>query len=350
MGRAVVRELGTGLRAVSLEVRRWRRRAEEIPDPRLRADALHGLAHKRGQLDGAAFFWTLPRRRDPGLLRALVAYQTLQDFLDNVSERAAALDGGGKPQLYLAFADAVAPERPLSDHYRDQPWSEDGGYLRALVETVRAESGRLPSIDAVRPRLERDAGHATVLAANHLTDPDRRDAELRRWAEENFPEEPGLRWYELAAAASGWITTHAQLALAAEPGVTRERSDAVRDAYFPWCALSLTMLDSYADQADDAASGHHSYFGHYAGSDEGVSRLCASIERAGESLLALPDGERHGVLIACMIALYLSKDSARKPAMRDATRRIARAGGPLPWALLPVLRTWRACNGQRAAT
>jgi tetraprenyl-beta-curcumene synthase len=344
------RELGTGFYAVGVEVRRWRRRAEAIPDPCLRADALHVLEQRRGHLDGAALFWTLPRRRDRSLLRALVTYELTQDYLDNVSERAAAVNGGERSQLYLALADAVEPDRPLSDHYRDQPWSDDGGFLRALIETFRAESARLPSIEVVRPRLVRDAPHAAVLATNHLADLDRRDAALRGWVEANLSAEADLRWYELAAAASGWITTHVQLALAARPRATREQSEATYAAYFPWCTLALTMLDSYADQAEDAAGGHHSYFGHYPDGEEGAERLCAIIERAAERLLSLPDGERHVVLLACMVALYLSKDSVRTPAMRDATGRIARAGGPLPWALTPVARAWRVCNGQRAAT
>ncbi|MDQ2629934.1 MAG: tetraprenyl-beta-curcumene synthase family protein [Actinomycetota bacterium] len=350
MASAAGREFGVGFRAVGEEVRRWRRRAEAIPDPSLRADALHVLDKRRGHLDGAAMFWILPRRRDRSLLRALVAYELMQDYLDNVSERAAAVNGGDRCQLYLALADAVEPGRPLSDHYRGQPWSDDGGFLRELIETVRAESERLPSIETVRPRLVSDAPYAAVLAVNHLADPDRRDAALRGWVEANLPDEPDLRWYELAAAASGWITPHIQLALAAQPGVTREQSDATYGAYFPWCTLTLTMLDSYADQAEDAARGHHSYFGHYASGDEGVERLCMTIERAAEALLRLPDGERHGTLIACMIALYLSKDSARTPAMRETTRRIARAGGLLPRALTPVAHVWRICNAQRSAT
>jgi tetraprenyl-beta-curcumene synthase len=347
---AVAREFGVGFYAVGVEVRRWRRRAEAIPDPCLRADALHVLDQRRGHLDGAAMFWILPRRRNRSLLRALVAYELTQDYLDNVSERAAAVNGGEGSQLYLALADAVEPDRPLSDHYRDQPWSEDGSFLRALIETFRVESARLPSIETVRPRLVRAAPLAAVLATNHLADPDRRDAALRGWVEANLPDEAGLRWYELAAAASGWITTHVQLALAAQPGVTREQSDATYAAYFPWCTLTLTMLDSYADQAEDAVKGHHSYFGHYPNGEEGAERLCAIIERAAERLLNLPDGERHGVLIACIVALYLSKDSVRTPAMRGATRRIARAGGPLPWALTPIARAWRICNAQRSAT
>ena len=92
---AAAREFGVGFHAVGEEVRRWRRRAEAIPDPSLRADALHVLDQRRGHLDGAAMFWILPRRRNRGLLRALVTYELIQDYLDNVSERAAAVNGGG---------------------------------------------------------------------------------------------------------------------------------------------------------------------------------------------------------------------------------------------------------------
>lgn len=345
---AVMRELGGGLRAVSHEVRRWRSRAQAIPDPQLRADALHALDCKRGHTDGAALFWTLPRHRDRRLLRALVTYELIQDYVDSASERAAAI--GDASPLFLAAVDAIEPERPLSDHYRGHPWREDGGYLRALVEAFRADSTRLPSFAVVHEQLRRDARHARVLAVNHIADPARRDAALRAWAERELPGERELRWYELSAAASGWIGTHALLALAAEPDVSRDRVEETYAAYFPWCSLSLTMLDSYADMADDARSGDHSYFGHYRDPGEGVERLCSSLERCAEAVLRLPRGERHGVIVACMAALYLSKDDARTSAMRPATRQLARAGGTLPRALVPVLRIWRVCNSQRATT
>ena len=49
-----------------------------------------------------------------------------------------------------------------------------------------------------------------------------------------------------------------------------------------------------------------------------------------------------------MVAMYLSKDSARTPEMTQPTRQIAKAGGALTNALLPVLRLWRIAYGQRS--
>jgi hypothetical protein len=55
------------------------------------------------------------------------------------------------------------------------------------------------------------------------------------------------------------------------------------------------------------------------------------------------------VIAACMVAMYLSKDSARTPAMRPTTDRLSEAGGSLTRLLLPVLRLWRVAYAQRSA-
>ncbi|MCL2770567.1 MAG: DUF2600 family protein, partial [Solirubrobacterales bacterium] len=119
LARAGARELIWGLRATSREVDRWRGLAERIPHSDLRADALHALSHKRGNIDGAALFWTLPDRRSAELLRALVAWEVLTDYLDCVNERGAALGTANGRQLHLALAEALQPwGGHLSDYYR----------------------------------------------------------------------------------------------------------------------------------------------------------------------------------------------------------------------------------------
>ncbi|HEV7527994.1 MAG TPA: DUF2600 family protein, partial [Solirubrobacteraceae bacterium] len=86
---AASRQLLWGLRAVSRETHTWQVRARSIPDAAIRDDALSSIERKRGHTDGAALFWILPRQRDPNLLRLLVAYEIIWDFLDCVNERGA---------------------------------------------------------------------------------------------------------------------------------------------------------------------------------------------------------------------------------------------------------------------
>ena len=345
---ATVRELVWGLRAVSREVRGWRTRASSIPDDALRADALRSLTSKRASTDGAALFWTLPDGRSPNLLRLLVAFEVMADFLDNVSERGVRAGTANGIQLHVALREALDPGAPVSAYYRHHPWREDGGYLRALVGACRERCTQLPHYRNVRSRAIRAATLAQMLGLNHEPDPLLRDTALREWARCEAHSWEDLAWFESTAAASGWLTVLALLALAAGGGAPEEgRVRAICAAYLPWISLVATMLDSYADQAQDAAGAQHSYIAHYPCAEVAVERVCEIMHEAARRARALPDGARHTVIVACMVAMYLSKDSSRTPQLRASTRRLAAAGGSLPRMLLPVLRIWRVFYSQR---
>jgi tetraprenyl-beta-curcumene synthase len=345
---ATARELLWGLRAVSLEVRGWHTRAASIPDATLRADALHSLKSKRASTDGAALFWTLPDGRSLNLLGLLVAFEVMADFLDNVSERGVHAGAANGIQLHVALSEALDPGAPVSAYYRHHPWREDGGYLRALVGACRERCARLPHYGNVRARAIRAATRARMLSLNHEPDPELRDTALREWARREARHWDELAWFESTAAASGWLTVLALLALAAGEGEPEEgRVRAVCAAYLPWISLVATMLDSYADQAEDAAEAQHSYIAHYPCAEMGVERIGEIVREAAHRARTLPDGARHTVIVACMVAMYLSKDSSRTPQLRASTRNLAAAGGSLSRLLLPVLRIWRVLYSQR---
>src|ERR1700682_1582255 len=171
LARASTRELIWGLRLVSHEVAGWRARAAEIPDAELRAAALRALGRKRGNINGAALFWTLPDVRNGDLLGVLVAYEILADFLDEVSERGASLGIANGRQLHLALIEALDPDAEMSDYYRHHHNGNDGDYVRSLVESCRAHCKALPGFEEVRPFLSRAASLSAVLAINHEPDP-----------------------------------------------------------------------------------------------------------------------------------------------------------------------------------
>jgi tetraprenyl-beta-curcumene synthase len=356
LARASARELMWGLRLVSKEVEGWCARAAEIPDEKLRAVALHALKQKRGNINGAGLFWTLPDRRSRDLLGVLVAYEILADYLDCVSERSADLGVANGQQLHLAMVQALDPEADISDYYRHHH-SDDGGYLRALVQSCRTQCAGLPGYEEVRLLLLRAAGLSAVLAINHEPDPGLRERALQEWDAEHTAEHSGRKptgggeqdWYELTAGASAWLTVLAVLALAAEPAPTPRAAEQTYAAYLGWIAPAGAMLDSYGDIPEDAASGDHSYIAHYPDMDLAVERVSELVRRSRSEARGLPCGARHDVIAACMIAFYLSKDSVRAPEMRQGTRKLRRAGGPLVTLLLPVLRAWRMAYGQRSA-
>jgi tetraprenyl-beta-curcumene synthase len=346
---AVWRELMWGLPVVSREVHAWRTVASAIPDAQIRTNALSALARKRGHTDGAALFGILPTDRSVDLLRLLVAYEIMWDFLDSVNESGAAAGQTNGKQLHLALIEALDPRRPLSDYYRYHPWREDGGYLRALVNVCRDGCELLPSYARVRALVVREARRAQVLAMNHDLDPACRDASLRAWAGGEFPGGHEATWFELTGAASASLTIHVLLALSAEAGATEHELALAQRAYFPWISAATTMLDSYVDQVEDEVNGDHSYVAHYSTPAYAARRIYELVGRCFDETGALPDAERHTLIAACMVAMYLSKDSAHSDALRKTTKDLVNAGGSLTRVLLPILRLWRIAYAQRSA-
>jgi tetraprenyl-beta-curcumene synthase len=304
----------------------------------VREDALDSIARKRANAEGAALFWIVPRQRNTTLLELLVAYQTMWDYLDSASERGASEGEANTHQLHLALAAALDPEMPITDYYRLHPWRDDGGYLDTLVDACRERCPALPSFKSVSTLVCEAARRCTVQALNHNPNPIDRERALRAWAVRECPNSDAP-WFESTAAASASVAPHALLALAAE-STCEEHEIARTHAAYQSVSPAIAMLDSYADQADDAATDAHSYIAHYADPDTAVERLADIVERAMRATRSLTRGHRHAVISACMVAMYLSKndDTNRTP----AAGRLARAGGSLTTLLLPVLRLWRA--------
>ena len=342
------REVGWVMPGVAREVAQWRERALAMPASPDRDDALHSLETKRFHTEGAALFATLPIRRNEQLLRLLVAQELLWDYLDTVSERPCADVVENGLQLHRAVSESLDPDAPISDYYRHHPWPDDGGYLRALVETCRELCGTLPSFARVHRQLVRQGMLARVCALNHDPCADRRDERLAEWVAREVPDDPRFAWYELTAAASSSLAIHALLALASEESCDERIVADTLDAYGPWVNLACIMLDSFADLVEDAASGDHSYLSHYPSLEVAVARLCEIVWRSADAVRRLPRGERHLVLATGMVAMYLSKDSACEAELRPAALRVMRAPGRMPAMIWPILRTWRRASSRSA--
>ncbi len=108
------------------------------------------------------------------------------------------------------------------------------------------------------------------------------------------------------------------------------------------------MLDSYADQLKDSISGQHSYISHYGDTDIAIRRLRAIVTRAVLGTKEGRNGHRHAIIVAGMVAMYLSNPGvSHTTTTSENTRSLAGAGGSLTRLLLPALRAWRTVHIQR---
>jgi tetraprenyl-beta-curcumene synthase len=333
------------------QLRGWRRLAAAIPDPSLRAQALATLDSERLSAAGAALFAaTTPRLRDPALVRALVAYQVICDYLDTLAEQPSVDAIRNGAQLHRALADAVA-DGPVADHYRLHASGEDGGYLAALVAACREGCAGLPAYAPVRAAALREATRNEVQGINHAPAGVREPA-LRAWARAAHAD-PAAReaaWFELAAAGSSSLAVLALIAAAADPATDERAADQVRRAYFPWIEALSTLLDSVADREHDLRTGELSFVSQHPSHAAAVARMCEVTTRAIAGARSLPRGERHVVLVAGMIAMHLSEPGAWLSWAQPVTRAVLRAADTLAMPLLlVVLRVWRGARTARAA-
>lgn len=339
---------------VRSELRAWRQLAAAIPDGALREQALATLDSERLSAAGAALFAaTTPRRHGQtgsALVRALVAYQVTCDYLDTLAEQPSVDPIRNGAQLHRALADAVA-DGPLTDHYRHHAVRDDGGYLAALVVACRESCALLPAYAQVRDSAAREAARNEVQGINHAPRGVREPA-LRTWAAATRAGDAtaagDASWFELAAAGSSSLAVLALIAAAADPATTPDRAERVRRAYFPWIEALSTLLDSVADHARDRDSGELNFADQYPTQAIVVARLREVTARAIAGARSLPQGERHVVLVAGMIAMHVSDRGARLPWAQPATRAVLRAAGTSAMPLLlALLRGWR--GARRAA-
>ncbi len=299
---------------LQLQVRRelaeWEAYAHEIPDPLLRQHALEKLTGERLNPEAAALFAVLAARQERSrVVTLIVAYQVLYDYLDGVNEQPGFDELHHGLQLHRALTEAVLPEIPLSDYYLHHPGHDDGGYLLALTTTCRETVQSIPSLLASAPVLRTATERcAQAQSHNHATC-EWDHSRLIDWSAAQAEGQPDYLWWELAAGGISCLAIHALLACAANPNTHPEEPALIDRAYFPpVCAISA-LLDSLADYERDAGTTNHSFVAHYRDDTHAAERLRAITEEADSLLAPLRHHRRHSIILAGIVAYYLSSPS-----------------------------------------
>jgi tetraprenyl-beta-curcumene synthase len=332
--------------------RRHLARAEAIPDPQLRCDALAAHRDKGANSEGLAALGVLaPAERRPQVVRSLVSYQLMLDYLDGVSERPSEDPIANGLRLHRAFEIALDPAARAEDYYAFATVRDDGGYLAELIDTCRRQLPHLPSYPAIRETLLRQArlGRESQ-ALNHALRFAPVEEEIGDWAERTAAEveiEAGFEWWELiAAAAASSLCVGALLALAATPGATTADARRVESAYFPWAGGLNALLDSLVDLDEDPDGASH--LRRYGSRERAAERLRVIAAGARRRVAELPDGKVHEAILVAMGALYLIHEEAWRPEMEPVSLAVYGVLGPLARPSLVVHLLRRHGRGGRA--
>ncbi len=332
--------------------RRLLARAEAIPDPRLRGDALAAHRDKSANSEGLAALAVLaPPGRRPQLVQALVAYQLMLDYLDGVSERPSDDPVANGLHLHRAFEVALDPTAVAPDFYAFAPTGDDGGYLAELIRTCQEQLRYLPSYAVAREPLLRQArlcreSQAFNHALRFVPVEERIDDWVRQMAVEVQVDEDFEWWELIAAAAASSLCVGALLALAATPGATEADALQVESAYFPWASGLNALLDSLVDLDEDPE--HSSHLRRYESREHVTERLRTIAAGARDRVAALPNGRLHEAILVAMGALYLAHEEAWRPGREPISMAVYAALGGLARPSLIVHLLRRRGRGGRA--
>lgn len=309
----------------------WQQKAQEIPDPELRKQALASIASKRFHCEGGTVYATQVVQAADTLVPLIVAYQTISDYLDNLCDRSTSMDPVDFRQLHYSMQDALTPGAPVRDYYRYRKEKDDGGYLEGLVHACQEQISKLPSYASIQSKvLELSSLYSDLQVYKHIAH-EKREAELLAWWKKYKPLYPQIQWQEFSAVTGSTIGIFALFCLATQKKVDPVYVEALNTSYFPWiCGLHI-LLDYLIDLEEDRIGGDLNFVSYYGSSEEALVRMQYFIEQAKASLEQLPNPEFHRMIVEGLVAFYLAdrKVNRSQPQIYTISKQLLREASGL---------------------
>lgn len=326
------------------ELLRWKAEADKIPTPLLRIQAVSSLQQKAFHCYGGSVLALLsPAARRNHIVRLIVAFQTISDYLDNLCDRAGIVDEAAFLALHRAMSDAlmVGEEPSVGQYYARYGGLTEETYLAYLVKDCRTIAESLPSFDTIAPYLSRLINdYAHLQALKHLS-PDVRENRLSEYIGQNVENSYGLCWWELAAATGSTLAMFALMARAADPNLTDEEAQRIYDAYFPWiCGLHI-LLDYYIDEEEDRQTNDLNFVAFYPQPELKLRAIRDFADQAMIRCAQIEFAPLHRLTVTGLLAMYLADDKLENRRMQKQRSEILKHAGTGTAALHAICRAVR---------
>lgn len=306
----------------------WRGYGMKIPDPVLKEQALASIKKKRFHCQGGSIYALYPGVDRRIMIRFIVAFQTISDYLDNLCDRTGYEEEKSFRQLHRSMHEALQPELPLSDYYAYYPWKEDGGYLKALVKECRDCLGLLPSYHlAQKEAVALVSLYCDLQCLKHLIK-EIREESLVKWATPYLNTYGDLSQWEFAAATGSTLGVFMLSALSCKGDLHEEEVGEIKKSYFPYIAGLHILLDYFIDQAEDRAEGDLNFIFYYQDMKEAGERISYFIKQSLAKASSLENAKFHLTIIKGLLAMYLSDPKANHPLYRRTIKNMLNQCGP----------------------
>ena len=277
---------------VQREINKWQGAASQIPDFELRKQALSSIRLKKFHCVGGSVFGLFNPGNTIQVVKAIVAIQTISDYLDNLCDRVV-LTESNHQKLYETFMElheammcAVEPGRPMADFYRNYPLgreARDGGYLAQLVHTSRKTLNSLKNYNVVMPVVSRLCRLYCELQATKHLPPAIREDRMKNWWKQRWLKEQdtlnvpcagiSLKWWEFGAACGSTLGMFCMMAYASLDSAHRETADSLYHKYFPVITGLHILLDYFIDMEEDKISRDLNFVSFYGSSSSATKAI-----------------------------------------------------------------------------
>ncbi|MDR3289244.1 MAG: tetraprenyl-beta-curcumene synthase family protein [Peptococcaceae bacterium] len=318
----------------------WQKEAERCPNEHLAREALASIQDKSFHCLGGSIFALYPGIDAAPMLEFIVAYQTISDYLDNLTDRLDVQNEQAFAQLHTAMSEALVPHRQHSDYYRYYPHQDDGGYLDKLVDHCQRFMETLPQLHLVQEELLRLAGrYAKLQTYKHLA-PQEREQKIAAWIAGLKPETWGLTSDELALATGSTLGIFCLCANAAYPQPTKpEQIQALVKLYDPWISGLHIYLDYLIDMEEDRRTDQLNFVASYpdeAALIDGYLKFWRNIQHLAKEA---PCRKFHETVSRGLTAMYLSDHKNSK--IKGITAKLLRVSGCRTRVLYGLCRALR---------
>ncbi|QGT99678.1 hypothetical protein SYNTR_1085 [Candidatus Syntrophocurvum alkaliphilum] len=316
----------------------WEMQSQNIIDDELKKQAQCSLKNKAFHCQGGAVFATPYVKWESNLLRFIVAYQTICDYLDNLCDRANCTDEVAFKRLHESLIDALTPSEPLKEYYESYPQKEDYNYLNNLVLECQSIIKHLPSYHIVYEDIMTLANYYIDLQVKKHMLLDIREDILKKWANGHINKFEEIYWQEFSAASGSTLAIFALIGLATERNVTVEQSKEKMNTYFPWiCGLHI-LLDYFIDHEEDKKGGDLNFTFYYKDNHEMVERLKFFIDQSHKAANQSPFEK---TVVEGLLAMYLSDKKVVEQDYTHIANELLDQSGKSAW------KTFKLCSQVR---
>lgn len=298
--------------AVRQELSHWKTRAEQIPNPELRAQALASIEAKRFHCQGGAVYALLAGYNWREAIRFIVAYQTISDYLDNLCDRSTSMDPEDFRLLHEAMHDALTPGTSIKNYYELRAEQRDGEYLADLVRTCQKTMRKLDNYTVIQAYLMKFEGLYADLQVHKHVKAEERIPRLTGWYDRHKERVPGLSWYEFSAAAGSTLGIFCLVSYTLGDKMSDDLAQKIYRGYFPYMQGLHILLDYFIDQQEDIEEADLNFCSYYPDQEKMKKRLIYFIEQSDKRIDALPNRSFHQMVYQGLIGLYLGDPKVKK--------------------------------------